>query len=155
MALLLKGSICYSSVNQIAWTSSTPGGWHGEDDLALAAHVGHPPERLLPKAMCEFAEIGIEFAQPDGVDAEFVAPRVVILDLARLRVAPGALERLLGSKRPAVETLFEVSAELGMAFERMSWALRANVPVPDSPVDDVQRRVVLEALGHPFSEYRQ
>ena len=43
-----------------------------------------------------------------------------------------------------------------MAFERMRWALRAHRAAARraAPIDEPQRRVVLEALGHPFSEYR-
>ncbi len=116
-------------------------------------------EKLLVLALARLANfvpgagLWMNTQRPEWNDANnaLVGNGASVVTLAYLRRLLAFTRDLLGTTR----TPFEVSAELGMAFERMSWALRANVPVPDSPVDDVQRRVVLEALGHPFSEYRQ
>ena len=72
--------------------------------------------------------------RPEWNDANnaLVGNGASVVTLAYLRRFLAFARDLLGTTR----TPFEVSSELALALERMSWALRAHAPVPGSPIDE-------------------
>ena len=136
----------------------------GSDGKLLLDAAGDPirvglVEKLLVLVLARLAcfvpgaGLWMNTQRPEWNDANnaLVGNGASVVTLAYLRRFLAFAGELLGTTRAS----FEVSAELAMAFERMHWALRSHPPQPDGSTDDRGRQVVLEALGHPFSEYRQ
>jgi hypothetical protein len=122
-----KSSTCYALDNQNSLGRSPPARCPGRDHLPLPSSIRDPPQCFLAESMSELGEVCVEVAQSRGIDPDLVAPRIVVLDLARLGIAPGSSKGLVGGQGPPIEPVFEVAPDTLLDRAR----IRLPLPVVD------------------------
>jgi hypothetical protein len=136
----------------------------GSEGKLLLDEAGEPVrvsliEKLLVLVLARLANLvpgaglWLNTQRPEWNDANnaLVGNGASVVTLAYLRRFLAFARDLLVGAGPACE----VSAELAAVFEQMQAALQAHLPATGVPVTDAGRRVLLEALGRPWSEHRR
>jgi hypothetical protein len=116
-------------------------------------------EKLLVMTLAKLATfvpgagLWLNTQRPEWNDANnaLVGHGASIVTLCHLRRFLSFARSLFGG---GAAVAFSISEEVKIAFDRIGAALRAHEPLLAGPLGDADRRVVLDAVAIPWSEYR-